>query len=1063
MKLIKQISLWYSEGTSDKVYEVDLCEVGNDKFVVNFRYGRRGAALKDGTKTPLPVAEQEAQKIYNKLVDSKTKEGYREVGNFVEQTPAPDAVFVENTPPSVSPENTGGLEAFVFNTLQKALQPSALSAEKTDEKAKKWSLSRIIWRVGELRIRAAVPTLVSLLPKSDALQQYCICWSLGRCADTLAIPILQQIAKAAASKDMVKRMASLALLDILQNNDLQEAQNQLFSSLPISIQPLLGAADKKDTLEIALGKLGNTQPQTLYTLYLLLPKYPYLKETIKKFLANTPFKGNDNFKYVRYIYKAAEFRDDFELVAFASALFEFKKHIFSTNSYYVYADGDYIYNPNEELKKKNSKLAYSEQTRNYFIRRTWRTMRTLAASKKAAEYIEFAKYYLFQFTDEVRSEARRSRSEKRDWHYNEETRNWSSTLTVRENLYKEWAEHTAFNQILYKNSSRFELSKSGKAWKLKEGITFETPAPDTREEAFAEYWDAHPEAAIWLLKYSRCLPVHQFAVKVLKNNALALEKITYEDLVLILSKPYPETLALGIELAKKWYNPQNPNLNLALSLFHAELPEARALAQSWADMTPAFYLQSLDFYSVAISIHDDNRTWIAKLLKDNPISAEMSERVVKEALHQWQNMQHTEGVENYLRQVTPTFFELFKTSFQSVYLGEIDNLLKNKSVALQLLAAHILLNHNTPAENLPDGMIGILVNSQVSEVRSVGVTLFGKLPNNILLNNRETLKGFCLAHFPEIRASIRPIIEKLAAENPSFGREWADMLLPYFRMQEPFEGLHEDLLTLFTTALGAYWGHLDNETGLRLLGSSKMPRQVFGQFLLSNVMNVNDLSMRQILRLADHDLIAVRRWVIDFYEKNIARIKYESSEALRILDAKWDEVRLWSFDYFRRTFSDADWTPELLVFVCDSTRNDVQQFGKEMITKFFKEENGVDYLLKLSQHPSQNLQGFATHYLEQFATDKTEYIEKLEHYFITILSQVNRSGIAKMRIFSFLEQEALKNEAVAQLAANIMTRQSATIAVADKAATLRVMTAIKRKYPNVKMAMQTKPIAIRHS
>jgi hypothetical protein len=268
-------------------------------------------------------------------------------------------------------------------------------------------------------------------------------------------------------------------------------------------------------------------------------------------------------------------------------------------------------------------------------------------------------------------------------------------------------------------------------------------------------------------------------------------------------------------------------------------------------------------------------------------------------------------------------------------------------------------------------------------------------------------------------------------------------------------------LTLFTTALASHWGHLDNEVALRLLGSSKMPRQVFGHFLLANILKTNDLSMRQILRLADHDLIAVRRWVMNFYETNIGRIKYEANEALRILDAKWDEVRIWSFDYFRRTFSERDWTPELLVFVCDSTRNDVQQFGKEMITKFFKEENGVDYLLKLSQHPSQNLQSFATHYLEQFASEKTEYIEKLEHYFITILSQVNRSGVAKMRIFNFLAQESLKNEVVAQFAANIMTRQSATMAVADKAATLRVMLAIKQKFPHIKMAMQMKTVVTR--
>ena len=64
MKLVRKISLAYQEGRSDKVYEVDLCEVGPDQYVVNFRYGRRGMPLRDGTKTVLPVSRGQADRIY---------------------------------------------------------------------------------------------------------------------------------------------------------------------------------------------------------------------------------------------------------------------------------------------------------------------------------------------------------------------------------------------------------------------------------------------------------------------------------------------------------------------------------------------------------------------------------------------------------------------------------------------------------------------------------------------------------------------------------------------------------------------------------------------------------------------------------------------------------------------------------------------------------------------------------------------------------------------------------------------------------------------------------------
>lgn len=74
MKLIKQIRLFFQEGNSDKVYEIDLCEAG-EGYVVNFRYGRRGASLKEGTKTIFPVELREAEKVFENLEQEKRKKG----------------------------------------------------------------------------------------------------------------------------------------------------------------------------------------------------------------------------------------------------------------------------------------------------------------------------------------------------------------------------------------------------------------------------------------------------------------------------------------------------------------------------------------------------------------------------------------------------------------------------------------------------------------------------------------------------------------------------------------------------------------------------------------------------------------------------------------------------------------------------------------------------------------------------------------------------------------------------------------------------------------------------
>jgi bifunctional non-homologous end joining protein LigD len=72
------ISLYFREGSSDKVYHAQIAPDGIDLYSVNFQYGRRGSTLQTGTKTAAPVALAQAQKIFDKLVAEKRAKGYTE-------------------------------------------------------------------------------------------------------------------------------------------------------------------------------------------------------------------------------------------------------------------------------------------------------------------------------------------------------------------------------------------------------------------------------------------------------------------------------------------------------------------------------------------------------------------------------------------------------------------------------------------------------------------------------------------------------------------------------------------------------------------------------------------------------------------------------------------------------------------------------------------------------------------------------------------------------------------------------------------------------------------------
>jgi hypothetical protein len=1049
MKSVQKISLWMSEGTADKVYEVELFETGNGKFVVNFRYGRRGNALRDGTKTPLPTDRPAADAIYNKLVASKKKEGYAEVGGIVDE---PTEALKETT--ILAPNSKPTLEEYVLTRLK-----GMLRADYKDSDKEKWTFSRIVWRVGELRIRAAVPTLISVLTKGDKLQQYINCWALGRCGDSIAAPYLKTLSKAAASSDATKRIAFLAYMTIGKGDDKIEALQTLRKHLPRDVDAAL-ASNAQDFKTFLLK--STHPPEILYPLYLLSEFVPALKLGLMAALETIPFTGSGHFRAVRHIFKAAEFKDDAEMLGFLTFRFEMTRHSFTKGRYgdaWIY-DGKNSIRTSEMLKKPNSTIAYSDDTRAYFLRRAWRTFQQLAENHDTTPYAEAATAYLSHFTDAHQTPSRETSQTTTRYTHDQVNNSWNAVHTTKTAAYKENSNYLILNHVIHGGSDNYELNGQYTAWKLKKGKV--ANAPTVREEAYPAIWDKHPHLLIQLLCKSRFALVHQFGIRILRANADVLKYLTFKQLVDLFAIPYPETLSWCMEIAQKWYDPAKPNLDLVAALLNAALPEARQLAQHWMEANPKFYLAQPSILATAVlSPYHETREWITGFLQANPSSDAITKLVIGNCVVKLLSLENNEANDKYVRKVSFAFKTLFALPLKDLEMSVIINMLKHSLSSMQVLGAEILANHNTPAEKLPDGIIGAMISSDVPAVRSSGVTLFGKLPTSVLLKSTETLKAFCLSVHPEIRANIRPTITRLAEENAVFGRQWVDEMLGFFRIQESSEGLHEDLLLLFKESLSEHLGHLDTGTMLRYIDSSKTVRQAFGQLLLEKVVSHTALTMRQIVRLGNHDLVAVRKTIQKIYEQNPTRIQYESAESLRILDAKHDDIRAWSFEYFRNTFTEREWTPENLVFVCDSTRPDVQNFGKEMIAKFFKTEEGERYLLQLSQHPSQNLQQFATNYLESYAAGQPETIFKLEQYFITVLSQVNRSGVAKLRVFQFLETEAMKNESVARMIAQIMSRQSVTLAVADKAATLKVMLAIRKKYPQIPMAMQSQTLTHR--
>ncbi|RYY00830.1 MAG: WGR domain-containing protein, partial [Gammaproteobacteria bacterium] len=304
MRLVRQVSLYFREGNSDKVYEIDLCSTGIDSYVVNFRYGRRGAALKEGTKTPDPVSLYKAEEIFQALEAEKRSKGYQSFGDTTDHKEIP--VSVGPAKPQFNPEQLPpGRKKAILQRLQATIEGKTSSRFR-------WKTSRVIWAAGMMRMEEAIDSIYFLATKGDAMQHYAAIWALGRCSAQQAIPLFLSSLKSGSHSQ--QRIAAAALLKVTAG---KEKERQVQFHLHSLAEPFQIAIQNNDTA--LLGELlqervlGQENPHYsfLEDLYLLTQEYAWIKTPLKDILLTIPLKPN-YFKHVRHIFKLAEFFDDFE-------------------------------------------------------------------------------------------------------------------------------------------------------------------------------------------------------------------------------------------------------------------------------------------------------------------------------------------------------------------------------------------------------------------------------------------------------------------------------------------------------------------------------------------------------------------------------------------------------------------------------------------------------------------------------------------------------------------------------------------------------------------------------
>lgn len=1014
MKLIKTVKLAFQEGGTDKVYEVDLCELesgSDDRFLVNFRYGRRGSSLRNSSKTPSPVDLSHAEDIFNSIVVSKTSKGYVELSSH-------------RPPPSPSLASTAPAELSVYL--------DRINAEDDSQQR-----GRMIWRLA-LRPNAELASWLEhgLHNNNHWLENYARLWVIGHVGNANNIAGVSACLNTA--NPPLNDLAQEVLFKLGDEDDIAELKQANLNALP---QPLAAAISDNDAdlITVLLQQfIDSKNPDAnsgLKRIYLASVDFTVLHQCLLEFIATLPLVPGV-FKGVRYLFKIAEFRLDSQMFALLSYRFETTTEFFNYQWDGIYLPDDGFIKPSKELRSPKSRLAYSRRTRSYLRLRGWRTLRRLGV-RGDERYVDMASQVLLQFSDETMPPAVQKTSYR--WDY--QSRRYLSQ--VRE--YDNDAELFIYNAILRTNNPQYQRSKIRPLW-----TTNDQKPGNIRGEAFAELWDKQPNALLYLMINSKAEAVSHFATRALKDNSAFCLTICDQSLLALLTSQFDSVIEFTLQLLTS----RTISHDLFIALLKCNNNNARVFALSQLNMMSNLFSQTQLMVALLLIDSDLSRCWVDEKLRPAQrmhLSLDYAEkRAISDELMEQIAAPDMSISEHHAGWLASLLFACMSDIFQNLAFERLATLIASSDGGVQLLAARLLTINNIALRNIPEVTLEQIHQSELASVRAVGIVLLNKQSDRDLVNQLPFLVDLIYCAEQEERQACFELLNKLVS---LYSREVFGQLLPLVFKEEKQQGLHQQLLDFITQRLEPQISSLDKDTVWRLLHARSVAAQTLGVHALP-FRRPEDFSIKQWVLFASNPNVLVRHYAQNAFGQNVSLVKTNSRDGLRLLESRWQDCREFGFQFFKQNYQAQDWSPELIVSLCDSNLPDVQEYGRELLQMFFKQDQGEEYLLKLSQHPSTDVQNFVTHFLDDYAAGKPDIIISLKPYFLSVFSQVNKGRISKDRSLAFLVKEANTSADVLKMVSEIFTRLSLTLVHKDKAQLIKAMLSLQKQHLNLRLPIE---------
>lgn len=657
--------------------------------------------------------------------------------------------------------------------------------------------SRRVWRLGELRVAEAVPRLVGWLGTGDAMLDYCLAWAIGRCGDAGARPAMQQLAQRGGTEP-VRRMATLASMALADAGTRAEWAGQLVADWPAALREAWAEQDAETLLNtvrelVAWRRLNLAE--WLESLDLVAQSQPVARQALIALLEELPLSAGQ-FRAIRRLYKAAEFRGDGEIWALLQRRFDkvepnFKRH---SRDQRVEVEGRWIL-AKDELSRADSRLAYSSRTRDYLRRRGWRGLRRLAAGGSP----EFMPLVFAALRDESGADDSFCDSL---WGVTNDAP-FAGLWTTRPDLL-------------------LRLALGGRAVRVQGLATRKlVDVPDYLARFDDELWRS--------LLNSPFQGTADFAYTQVAGRIQAETDPARREawLVLLLGSRHPSIAQAGLALLEQDPAAHAVSPELVAGVLTARAAEVRRygrllcqVAATHADVPARVVAWLLDWLTLADRI--------------------------------------TEALDAILENLSWAITQpLHAAAAQADYPGLLA-LTRHPAVAVRCAAVDWLIIHQHPREDLPPGLFRDLLESDDAHLQSAGLRLLGSLPESLLTAQGGLVGLFCVSEHALARREAFRLVETLLAHDPAFATALVPRLLSALYRREIGEGLHADLWQALTGPLASASHALPSETVVRLSQARSKAAQRFGAWLLEARADA-DLSTEDWIALARCDTQAVRQ------------------------------------------------------------------------------------------------------------------------------------------------------------------------------------------------------------